>query len=46
MKIAPCHRDMVISVFMLFKLFLLDVTVTTEEQVGSHVMTKKKKKTT
>lgn len=34
---------MVISVFMLFKLFLLDVTVTTEEQVGSHVMTKKKK---
>jgi hypothetical protein len=34
---------MVISVFsFFFKLFLLDVTMTTEEHAGSHDMTKKK----
>lgn len=28
-----------ISFLELFRLFLLDVTMTTEEQIGSHVMT-------
>lgn len=37
-KLLPRHGDTVISASRILKLFLLDVTMMTEEQVGSHVM--------